>query len=115
MKQHRLVIDTNVLRADLKQQIVHSGLFQMTHIQNARGALKHDDMIDVLAMGVGHWAEYLNADAKKLENERKAKADAAWEAAHFGGAFGRTFKPAVKGFESRRGRGRPQKRLTLRR
>lgn len=113
MKQHRLVIDTNVLRSDLKQQVVHSGLFQMTHIQNARGALKHDDMIDVLAMGVGHWAEYLNADAKKLEADRKAKADAEWEARIFEGAFGRTFKSPAKGFAAKRGVGRPRKRLTL--
>lgn len=110
MKQHRLVMDTNVLRADLKQPVVHSGLFQMTHIQNARGALKHDDMIDVLAMGVGYWAEYLNADANKLEKERKAKAEAEWEARHFEGAFGRTFKSSARGFARNRGRGRPRKR-----
>lgn len=111
MKQHRLVIDTNVLRADLKQPAAHSGLFQMTHIQNARGALKHDDMIDVLSMGVGYWAEYLNADAKKLEEDRKAAADAAFEAKLFEGAFGRTFgagKP--RGFAAHRGRGRPVRR-----
>src|SRR3546814_5111111 len=46
-------------------------------------ALKHDDMADVLAMGVSHWVEYLNADAKKAEEDRKKKADAAWEAKMF--------------------------------
>src|SRR3546814_2465567 len=51
-------------------------------------ALKHDDMADVLAMGVSHWVEYLNADAKKAEEDRKKKADAAWEAKMFSWTVG---------------------------
>jgi hypothetical protein len=109
MKQHRLVMDLNVLRADLKQPVVHSGLFQLTHIHGARGALKHDDMVDVLAMGVGHWAEYLNADAKKLEEDRKRKANEAWERQYFASQLGRPVgKP--KGVLAGRGRGRPSRR-----
>src|SRR3546814_2287358 len=97
MRQHRLVIDQNVIRADLKQPVAHSGMFQITHMQEARGALKHDDMADVLAMGVSHWVEYLNADAKKAEEDRKKKADAAWEAKMFSWTVGSSFTKAPHG------------------
>lgn len=109
MKQHRLVIDTNVLRADLKNPIAHCGLFQLTHIHGARGALKQDDMVDVLAASVGYWAEYLNADAKKLEEDRKRKAEAAWEAQMFQWTVGRSFTKKPHGIAALRGRGRPSK------
>lgn len=75
LKQHRLVIDLSVLRADLLAPPAHRGLFQLTHIQNARGALRHDDMVDVLSMGVCYWSEYLNADANKAAREREAETE----------------------------------------
>lgn len=108
MRQHRLVMDTTVIRADLKNPIVHSGLYQITHMHSARGALKQDDMADVLAAGVGYWAEYLNADANKLEADRKKKAEAQWEAQMMGWTVGRSFtgKPRT-GLQ--RGRGRPSR------
>jgi len=108
MKQHRLVIDTDVVRGDLKNPQVHSGLFQITHMHGARGALKHDDMADVLAASVGHWAEYLNADAKALEAERKRKADKEWEAKMMGWTVGRSFTAGSRNL-LQRGRGRPVK------
>lgn len=80
MRQHRLVMDATTLRADLKGDAVRSGLFQMTHMTTARGALKHDDRIDVLAMSVKHWVEYLNADARKAEQEIIAQREREWEA-----------------------------------
>nr|WP_294850017.1 phage terminase large subunit [uncultured Sphingomonas sp.] len=107
MKQHRLVMDTNVLRADLKQPATHSGIFQITHMTSARGALKHDDMADVLAMGVGHWVEYLNADAKKAEADRLAKVEAENEARYFSWAVGKSFTQSPRGIAAHRGRGRP--------
>lgn len=110
MRQHRLVMDTNVLRADLKQPVAHCGLFQLTHMTEARGALKHDDMVDVLAMGVQHWVEYLNADAKKAEDDRKRKADAEWERKFFEGTVGQSFMRRPAGVAAHRGRGRPMKR-----
>jgi hypothetical protein len=109
IKQHRLVIDTNVLRADLKNPIAHCGLYQLTHIHGARGALKQDDMVDVLAAGVGHWAEHLNADARKLEEERKRKADEDWERQMFAWTVGQSFSPKLRGIAAHRGRGRPRK------
>lgn len=109
MKQHRLVMDTNVLRADLKNPIAHSGLFQLTHIHAARGALKQDDMVDVLAAGIQHWTEYLNADAKKLEDDRRAREDAKWEAQMFQWTVGKSLQAGPRGASARRGVGRPRR------
>jgi hypothetical protein len=110
MRQHRLVMDTNVLRADLKQPVVHSGLYQITHMSEARGALKHDDMADVLAMAVTHWVEYLNADAKRAEDERKKKAEAEFERRFFSQIVGSSFTKPASGVAARRGVGRPRRR-----
>lgn len=108
MRQHRLVMDTNVLRADLMAPVAHRGLFQITHMSSARGALKHDDMADVLAMGVTHWSEYLNADSKKAEEDRKKKADAEYERKLFASA-GFHWTKAPSRLSQRRGVGRPRR------
>lgn len=107
MRQHRLVMDQTVIRADLKQPAEHRGLFQLTHMTSARGALKHDDMVDVLAMGVSHWVEYLNADAKKAEDQRKAKAEAEWERKLFSSVVTGNVYAKPSGMAARRGVGRP--------
>lgn len=107
MRQHRLVIDQTVVRDDLKQPAVHSGLFQMTHISEARGSLRHDDMIDVLAMGAAHWLEYLNADAQKAEDIRKKKIEEENDKRFFSHAIGSSFmKPQSRGVSLHRGKGR---------
>jgi hypothetical protein len=74
------------------------------------GALKHDDMVDVLALGVGHWVDYLNADALKAEQERKARFDAEFERKLYASAVfgGHLKKPSST--MARRGRGRPRRR-----
>jgi hypothetical protein len=115
MKQHRLVMDRKVLEADLKQPTVHKGLYQLTHMTAARGALKHDDMVDVLAAGVSHWVEYLNADAKKAEDERRKKAEAEAEARFFSWSVGASFERKPTGLAARRGVGRPMSRGRSRR
>ncbi|WJY17683.1 phage terminase large subunit [Alteriqipengyuania flavescens] len=107
MRQHRLVVDLEVLREDLRtQETTHRGLFQLTHMQAVRGALKHDDKVDVLAMAAAHWSDYLNADAIKAEGDRKAKAEAEWERRFFASqVMGSIGKPA-RGVRGRRGMGR---------
>lgn len=110
LRSHRLVMDTTVLREDLKQPVVHSGLYQLTHMSEARGALKHDDMVDVLALAVAYWQEYLNADAVKAEATRKAKAEAEWEKKFFANAVGHSFRAPARGVAARRGVGRPMRR-----
>jgi len=113
MRQHRLVIDTNVCRADLMAPVAHRGLFQLTHMQDAKGALKHDDMADVLAMGVKHWAEYLNADAKKAQSDRERKAAEEYERLLFANAGFKWTRPP-SGIAARRAVGRPSGRRRFR-
>jgi hypothetical protein len=108
MKQHRLVMDATVIREDIRQPSkVHSGIYQLTHMTRARGALKHDDMADVLAMGVSHWVEYLNLDAKKAEADRLAKREKEIEAKFFSWNVGSSFTKQPTGIAAYRGRGRP--------
>lgn len=115
IKQHRLIVDTTVLREDLKQPASHSLLFQLTHLTSARGSLKHDDMVDVVAMAIKHWAEYLNADAKKAEADRLAKVEAENEARFFSWSIGTSFEKPKTGTSARRGVGRPPSRGRSRR
>jgi hypothetical protein len=55
MAQHRLVFDVGVIQ-DKENQI------QITRLQNKRGALKHDDRVDVLSAAVSHWVHALAID-----------------------------------------------------
>ena len=86
--QHRLVMDTSVVRADLGHpEATRRGLYQLTHLTSARGALKHDDRVDILAMAVKHWADRLNADQTKAEEEYRRRHDVAFEKEFFKGTF----------------------------
>lgn len=105
MREHRLVMDTNVLRADLMSPASHRGLFQLTHLHNARGALKQDDMVDVLSMGISHWSEYMGADAKKAEEARRLKAEQEYEKQFYANAGFKWTKPPA-GIRANRGLGR---------
>lgn len=58
MAQHRLVMDTEVLK-DKDNQI------QITRMQEKRGALKHDDRVDVLAAAVSYWTDALAVDPER--------------------------------------------------
>lgn len=88
LAQHRVVIDTTVVRADLANpDVVRRGLYQLTHVTSQRGALKHDDRLDILAAAVQHWAQYMNADATKAEEAWKRKQEAAWEREFFKGTI----------------------------
>jgi hypothetical protein len=108
LRQHRLVIDRRVIDEDLKDPQVHRGLYQMTHISAARGALKHDDKVDVLAMAVGYWTEYLNADAHKAEADRIRRIEEENEKRWFSHTFGSSFEnQRPRGVVAQRGRGRP--------
>jgi hypothetical protein len=58
MAQHRLVMDTEVLKNKDNQ-------IQITRMQEKRGALKHDDRVDVLAAAVSYWTEALAVDPER--------------------------------------------------
>ena len=100
MKQHRLVIDREVLKLDLAvADRIKSGVFQMTHMTAQRGALKHDDRIDVLALAVDYWKQHMAIDAAQAEADHRKKLDREFEKRFFAGT---TISPLL----NKNGRGR---------
>jgi len=79
MCQHRLVIDTNVIRSDYEstkkyaseKALQYSLLWQMSRITRVRKALAYDDRLDVLAMAVGFWTEMMAQDAQSKITQRR--------------------------------------------
>lgn len=76
MNRHRLVIDLDAAKKDILENQDHpnySLFYQMTRLTKERGALRHDDRIDVLSIGVAYWTEYMNRDEKKAEETWRDK------------------------------------------
>ena len=79
MNQHRLVIDPKVIQRDYEstqhmppeKAAKYMLQYQLTRITKARGALAHDDRLDVLAMAVQYWVDQMAADADKEIQVRK--------------------------------------------
>jgi len=78
MNQHRLVFGINMILKDIKEEVKahdrlhYSLLYQMTRLTRNRGALRHDDKIDVLAMGVAYWVNAMAIDEEEsLEDFRE--------------------------------------------
>jgi len=70
MMQHRLVVNKQIFVEDLqKLKAEYRFTYQMTHLTAIAGSIKHDDIIDCVAMGVNYWVESLARDTKK-ESER---------------------------------------------
>jgi hypothetical protein len=106
LQQHRLIVDAEVIRQDLEARhtlgLERSGLYQLTHITSARGALRKDDRIDCLSNGVSYWTEYMAADAAEAERKLEIKRRQEFERKLFGTAvFGTKPRP-----HAQRGRGR---------
>ena len=79
MNQHRLIIDPKVIQRDYdstqhmppEKAAKYMLTYQMTRITKSRGALAHDDRLDVLAMAVQYWVDQMAADADKQIVARK--------------------------------------------
>jgi hypothetical protein len=72
MNQHRLVVDEQVIKEDLKEEDKTYQLFyQMTRITRDKGCLKHDDRLDVLAIAVGYWTSQMNKDVETTIQEER--------------------------------------------
>ena len=101
LKQHRLVMSKDVIQNQLGQGD-YNGLYQMCRMTSARGAVKHDDRIDVLAQAVDHWKAFMNADILKSEANAQAKAAREFEKKFFANT------PLARMFDNRpkRGQGR---------
>jgi len=68
---HRLVVDQELIRKDYELDMQHQLFYQMSRLTRDRSCLKHDDLIDVLAMAVAYWTNYLGQDV--ILAERAAK------------------------------------------
>jgi len=71
MNSHKLIVNRKVIEEDYKsldgrpQETSHQYLLQhqMTRITKERGALRRDDRLDVVAMGVAFWVEHMAQDS----------------------------------------------------
>jgi hypothetical protein len=82
LNQHRLVVDAGLLRKDVELEGGYSFAYQLTHLTKDRGALKHDDRLEVVAAGCRHLRASLvrdteGAEKDHLEELRKAAIQAA--------------------------------------
>jgi hypothetical protein len=63
MNQHRVVFNYSCIERDITfglkepQNLMYSLMFQLSHITRDRQSLRHDDRLDVLALGVSYWLE----------------------------------------------------------
>jgi hypothetical protein len=72
LNQHRLVMNEAIVRKDFEtDQPQYQLFYQLTRITKEKGALAHDDRIDVLAMAVAYWVETMDKDVQKVEEERR--------------------------------------------
>lgn len=85
MNSHRLIVDQSLverevaaaLNGDSDDTLVYNLFYQMTRITKERGALKHDDRLDALAMACAYWVDAVAQDAdrraRELEEEQQTK------------------------------------------
>ena len=73
MNQHRLIVDPEVIKHDyrsldhlpVEEAKNYQLIYQMTRITREKGALRHDDRLDCLAMAVAHYTEGMARDAEE--------------------------------------------------
>ena len=78
MGQHKLVINTQVVRDDhrvdegisVERRKQYQLFYQMTRITRSRGALAHDDRLDALSIAVNYWVEQMGRDAEEARTTR---------------------------------------------
>lgn len=75
---HRLVIDTELIKADLRPKVkggpdavLKTNLYQLTRLTRDRGCLKFDDRVDALAGAVKEHMTLLGRDANDAERKHK--------------------------------------------
>ena len=73
VSRHKLVMDRHVIEEDYRTAQAYDGdnkftktlVYQLTRISYDKGALKHDDRLDALAMAVSYWTEQMARDADR--------------------------------------------------
>ena len=76
LNQHRLVIDRKVIDRDFEHtqdRPQYSGMYQLTHLQKVRGALKQDDRVDVLGSAVAYHRDLMELDTHNAERRHRSK------------------------------------------
>ena len=71
MNTHRLVVDDKIIRDDFKLEPDHQLFRQMSRITREKGALRHDDQIDALAIAANYWVERMDRDQILSFNQHK--------------------------------------------
>jgi hypothetical protein len=66
MAMHRLVMARKVIKDQTNQM-------QLTRLHKSRGALKHDDRVDVLAAAVEFYKSHMSSDTEKASEDLKKK------------------------------------------
>ena len=71
MNSHRLVVDDLIIKEDFKLEPDHQLFRQMTRLTRDKGALRHDDQIDALAIAANYWVERMDRDQIMSYNQHK--------------------------------------------
>lgn len=84
MSRHKLVFNTSLIKEDYdtaqkydsEVRISKTLIYQMTRISYDRGALRHDDRLDALAIGVSYWTDRMARDQdEQLKIDREEALD----------------------------------------
>ena len=73
MNSHRLVVDEDIIKDDFQLPPDHQLFRQMTRLTRDKGALRHDDQIDALAIAANYWVERMDRDQILAFDEHKAQ------------------------------------------
>jgi len=71
MNSHRLVVDEDIIKQDFRLDPDHQLFRQMTRLTRDKGALRHDDQIDALAMAANYWVERMDRDQSLSYDKHK--------------------------------------------
>lgn len=77
LNQHRLIVNEAAVRQDVeiaKDNPAYSLFTQLTRITYERGALRHDDRLDALAMVVNYWVDAMARDSNQAVHKWREKA-----------------------------------------
>jgi len=82
ISRHKLIVDKKVIEDDYKTAQAYEAdakftktlVYQMTRVTYDRGALKHDDRLDALAIAVNYWVEQMAQDADRGIAAEKSEA-----------------------------------------
>lgn len=112
MNQHRLIVDPAVIHDDYEGTKKYDGerspeyrlFYQMARMIKQKGALRHDDRLDALAMAVAYWTRHMARDTDRAVTEHhEAQLDAELAKFMAGALGGRA--PSARRMASKAARG----------